>query len=164
VLVISTPAPFAIGGCYHSAEMTSPLPRLCANAASSLTWASACNITLLSSLRDFVSCASIRCHVSVLMISSADVAYPCAARLLQQHPVRTPGYQRFSPAVLPECCCSCGLRSSLDCPRRRHPDLPSLASCRCQSASVSKSRCWYIAQCKGHRRHIRSTVMELTTQ
>jgi hypothetical protein len=81
-----------------------------------------------------------------------DVAYPCAARLLQQRPVRTPGCHRFSPAVLPECCCLCGLRSSSDCPCHRHPDLPSLASCRCLSASASKSRCWYIAQCKGHRR------------
>jgi hypothetical protein len=81
-----------------------------------------------------------------------DVAYPCAARLLQQRSVRTPGYHRFSPAVLPECCCLCGLRSSSDCPCQRHPDRPTLASCRCLSASASKSRCWYIVQCKGHRR------------
>jgi hypothetical protein len=70
-----------------------------------------------------------------------DVAYLCAVRLLQQHPVRPPGCHRFSPAVLPESCCSCGLRSSSDCPRHRHPDMPSLASCRCLSASASKSRC-----------------------
>jgi hypothetical protein len=63
-----------------------------------------------------------------------------------------PGCHRFSPAVHPGCCCSCGLQSSSDCPRHRRPDLPPLASCRCLSAFASKSRCWCIAHCKGHRR------------
>jgi hypothetical protein len=52
----------------------------------------------------------------------------------------------FSTAAPAEYCCSIGLQSSSDCPRHRRPDLPPLA------AGASKSRCWYIARCKGHRR------------
>jgi hypothetical protein len=94
---------------------------------------------------------SIRCHVSVPMIPLMTPLI--LARLdIEQRPVLTPRFHRFSPAVLPKCCCLCGLRSSSDCPRHRHSDLPSLASCWCLSASASKSRCWYIAQYKGRRR------------
>jgi hypothetical protein len=103
---------------YHLAEMTSPLPRWCANAASSLTRTSASDITLMSSLRDFFFAAlrqlrSILCHVSVPMISLvtslilARLDY-CNSVLFGLPDVLVSLLQSFQN------CCSCGLQSSSD--------------------------------------------------
>jgi hypothetical protein len=85
--------------------MTAPLPQWCANAVSSLTRTGTCDIMLMSSLRD----ASLLAQHLLSRVCSDniadDVTHLYAALLLQQHPVRTPGCPRFSPAVLPKCCC-----------------------------------------------------------